>query len=385
MARSFLRLLEQHPGFRTEGVLAMSLASPPQADVAGLKRLAQFHEALLSRLQGLPGVEQAGGINAFPLSGSMANGMFLILTGMEDQHLSFEDWTAWAKNHPDRVGQAEFRVASAGYFPAMGIPLVRGRLFEQTDGPDAPHVAVISESLAQQAFAGRDPIGQSIQFGNMDGDLRLFTIVGIVGDVRDYGLDSQPQPTFYAFYRQRPSNTVNFTVVLRGKGDLAPLMAAARSVLREMAPDVPARFQTAEEILVHSVAERRFALLLLSVFGSTALLLAAVGIYSLTAYAVQRRTQEIGIRMALGAQRGDVLRMILTQSSRLVVIGTALGLAGAIALTRYLRSLLFEVSPTDPATLAVITLLLGAVAILGSLGPAWRATQVDPLAALRYE
>ncbi len=382
MARSFLRLLEQDPGFRIEGLVTMSLASPPPADAAGRERLAQFHEALMARLGSLPGVEQVGGINAFPMSGGYANGLFLIMQG--DEEIGTENFARWAQN-PERSGYAEFRIASAGYFRAMGIPLLRGRLFEERDGPNAPHVAVISESLAQQQFPDHDPLGQRIQFGNMDGDMRLFTIVGIVGDIRERGLDAQPRAMFYGNYRQRPGAASNFTVVMSGQVAAGSLVVSARSILREMAPEVPPRFRTIEDIVSRSLAGRRFGLLLLGVFGGAALLLAVLGIYGVTAYAAEGRTQEIGIRMALGAQKGDVLRLILRQGSRLVVMGAALGIAGAMVLTRYLRTLLFEVSPTDPATLVAITVLLGAVAILATLIPARRATRVDPMVALRYE
>src|SRR5712691_4449973 len=177
---------------------------------------------------------------------------------------------------PSLAGEAEFRVASKNYFAAMGIPLLRGRLFDERDGPDTTHVAVISASLAQSRWPAEDPIGKQIEFGNMDGDLRLFTIVGIVGDVRELGLDAIPRPTFYGQFRQRPNAARNIIIVLEGAAQTARLGAAARDVLRNIAPEIPARFQTLDEIYSASLASRRFALELMGIFAGTVLLLAVL-------------------------------------------------------------------------------------------------------------
>jgi predicted permease len=383
LGKSFARLLSVDPGYRTSGAIVMDVDIPTGFGDDGVEnaRIARLHDEMLARLRAIPGVEQAGGVNRFPLAGGGANGVFLITS---KPVADFKEFEALTKN-PALTGQAEFRAATADYFRAMRIPLVRGRLFDEQDTPEGQHVAVISRSLAEQRWPTEDPLGQSIEFGNMDGDLRLMTIVGIVGDVREMGLDTKPQPTFYANARQRPGTTSSFTYVLAGSAPPAALTSAARNILHELAPDVPPRFRTIAQLLSASVAGRRFNLVLLASFGASAMVLAMMGIYGVTSFAVGQRTQEIGIRMALGAGRGDVLRMILGQSSRLVLAGVAGGLLGAMWLTRLLARLLYSVAPTDAPTFAACAVLLGLVALGACWIPARRATRVDPMVALRYE
>jgi putative ABC transport system permease protein len=384
LARSFLQLLAVDLGFRTEQTLAMQLALPYPEDEAGSARLVRFHDEMLARLRTIPGIEQVGGANELPLAGGFyPNGTFLILN-RPDEVANFEDFDRLA-NQPERVGDAQYRVASEGYFRTMDIPLVRGRLFEQRDAPDAPHVAVISESLARARWPGENPIGKLIQFGNMDGDLRAFTIVGIVGDVREQGVATEPQPTLYAHYRQRPLATSRFTYVLHGTAPPGAVIASARRMVHDLDPELPPRFRTLTEIYSGSLADRRFNLLLLGVFGVTALLLAALGIYGVTAYSVARRTQEIGVRVALGAQRSDVVRLVLAQALGLAVAGVGIGLLAGLAITRLMRGLLYGVTPTDPVTLAAVPLFLIVIAVLAAYFPARRATRVDPVIALRSE
>jgi predicted permease len=283
------------------------------------------------------------------------------------------------------VGYAEYRVASEGYFRAMGIPLVRGRLFDERDTPEAPHAAVISESLARTRWPGQDPLGRLIQFGNMDGDLRAFTVVGVVGDVREQALDAEPKPTFYGFSRQRSGAAATFHVVMAGRVDPAATIPAARAALRELAPDVPPRFRTIEEVFSSNLAARRFSLLLLGAFAAAALLLAVIGIYGVISYTVTQRTREFGIRMALGARPGDVRRLVVREGTTLALGGAALGIAGALAATRLLASLLYGVSTTDAATFLAVPLLLVAATLLASWVPARRATRTDPMIALRAD
>jgi putative ABC transport system permease protein len=286
---------------------------------------------------------------------------------------------------PGRSGYAAYRIASDGYFRVMDIPLLRGRLFDDRDAPDVTHVALISESLARVQWPGEDPLGKWIQFGNMDGDLRPFTVIGVVGDVREQSLDVEPQPTVYAFHRQRPRQARDFTLVMRGPADAAAMTAAARRTLGELAPEVAPSFRTVEELVARPLAPRRFSMLLLGVFGAAALLLAAMGIYGVTAYGVAQRTQEIGIRMALGAGSATVLRLVVRQGAVLALTGVVVGLAAALVLTRLLAHLVYGVSTLDPVSFAGAALFLTTVAVLASYLPARRAARVDPMVALRAE
>jgi putative ABC transport system permease protein len=384
LAKSFMRVLQIDPGFRPDRTVAMDISlqsSDPQ-------QVARFHEQLLERISRIPGVTAAGGVSNLPMTGGGPDGLFLIVNSADPSEAQLKDfkyYKALAQNPLTRKGSAEYRVASANYFAAMGIPLVSGRTFNAADTANTEHVAVISQSFARQYFADEDPIGKRIQYGNMDGDLHTLHIVGVVGDVRDYGLASNLKPTLYANYVQRPRKAADFTVVTRG--DLAPaaLIASLRGTVEELSHDVPMKFRTVEQIFSSSLNDRRFNLVILGVFAVVALLLAVTGIYGVMSYAVTQRTQEIGIRMALGATVTDILKMIIWRGFKLVVAGLAVGIAGALALTRLLSSLLFNISATDPLTFAVVSLLLAAVALAACYIPARRATRVDPMIALRYE
>lgn len=394
LGKSFYRLLRTDLGFRTDGAVAMELSLPsPRMDeqrykqfMESYKRLKEqgiapditvqlsaeeerqrlFQRQLLERLSTTPGVVAVGSINSLPLTGGGADGNFFI------------------NNDPARKGQSDYRLASAGYFAAMRIPLLRGRTFDASDLPNAPNAAVVSQSIAQKYWPNEDPIGQTIQFGNMDGDLRLLHIVGVVGDVHDYGVDEPSVPTIYGNALQRlPSSSL--TLVVRGQGEASAYIPAMRDTVRSLDPQLPLKFRTLDQVFSSSLDQRRFSLVIFGVFGATALLLAAMGIYGVTSYAVAQRTQEIGLRMALGAQTGDVLKLVLRNGMSLAFIGAAVGVAGAYALTRVMASLLFEVVPTDLATFITVSVGLIAVALLACFIPARRATKVDPLVALRYE
>src|SRR5260370_30397314 len=262
----------------------------------------------------------------------------------------------------ERVGTADFSVATDGFFQTLGIPLLKGRIFDERDDPDSPHVAVISASLAHERWPGQDPIGQTIEFGNMDGDIRLLTIVGIVGDVHQYGLDAPAPPTVYVNLFQRPVPWMTITMLT--DADTQLVTTSARRVLQALNPEIPPRFRTFAQVYSASLGSRRFNVFLIGFFGFVALLLATAGVFGVMAYSVSRRTREIGVRVALGASSGDVLRMILSQGLRTILIGIALGLAGSLALTRTIRSLLFAVSPTNPITPPAVLLLLGTAATL---------------------
>jgi predicted permease len=389
LGRSFLHLMQQQTGFRTEHLITMEVAGPDNLDQPGPQQEAllqgriRFHDEIEAGMRAIPGVTEVGGIDAFPLTGYGADGWFLILEGTPPPR-DFDEFSDMMRNK-ERAGSAEFRIASSSYFNTMEIPLVRGRLFEDRDTIDAPHVAVINETLAKSRWPGRDPIGLQIEYGNMDGDLRPFTIVGIVGDTRDGGLAAAPKPMFYGNARQRPGRIAIFTIVAQTTGDPADLMANAGQIVRRLDPDVPPRFRTIQQIVTRSVADRRFSLLLLAAFAGSALLLAVIGIYGVMSYVVTLRTQEMGIRLALGAKPGDIARLVLAQGARLVVTGLALGLLGATLLTRLLSTMLFGITPTDPATYAMVAGGLALTAVAACQIPAWRATRVDPLTALRSE
>ncbi len=394
LGKSFYRLLQIDPGFRTESAVAMELnlpnvgvdkkryqdfmqaygrllehGIPPDTTVqvtAEEERQRLFQEQLLERLGQLPGVSAVGTISLLPLRGDGPDGTFLI------------------NNDPARKGSADFRRASAGYFAAMGIPLLRGRTFDRSDQPNSPHAALISESMARKYWPNENPIGEAIQFGNMDGDLRLLHVVGVVGDVHDRGVDAATKPMVYANGLQRlPSSSMS--VVVRAQVSPAALVPAMREAVRSLDPQLPLNFRTLDQVFSSSLDQRRFSLVIFGAFGTVALLLAAMGIYGVTNYAVTQRTHEIGIRMALGAQVRDVLKLVLRNGMSLALIGAALGVAGAFATTRVMSSLLFGVAPTDPATFTAVIVVLIVVAFLACYLPARRATRVDPLVALRNE
>ncbi|HEY0765137.1 MAG TPA: ABC transporter permease [Pyrinomonadaceae bacterium] len=394
LGKSFYRLLQIDPGFRTESAVAMELSLPDlRADeerykkfMDSYKRLVErgeasdnptkfsadeerqrlFQQQLLERLSTTPGVVAAGTINHLPLAGGGPDGTFFF------------------NNNPARKGNADYRLASGGYFAAMGIPVLRGRTFDRSDLVNSPNAAVVSQSFVKKYFPEEDPLGQTIQFGNMDGDLRLLHIVGVVGDVHDYGVDVAVGPTVYGNAQQRlPSS--NWTVVARAQVEPGSLVPVMRETVRAMDSQLPLKFRTLDQVFSSSLDQRRFSLVIFGVFGVVALVLAAMGIYGVTAYAVTQRTREIGIRMALGAQIGDVLKLVLRYAMSLVVVGTIVGLAGAYAITRVMSTLLFQVTPTDLATFIGVPLLLLVVALLASLIPARRATKVDPLITLKAE
>jgi len=368
LGRSFLRLWQIDPGFKTGNAVVMRLALPSTITTEEDEQLRQFYVQLLDRLGRLPGVAAVGGIASLPLTGPGARGTFLI------------------DNDASRPGQAGYAPASASYFAAMGIPLLRGRLFDRSDTVNSPHAAVISESLARRYWPHEDPLGQRIQFGNMDTDKRLLNVVGVVGDVRQT-LDAEAGPMVYAYSLQRPQwwQVSSLSIVVRASNDPPGLILAMRDAVAALRPDVPLSFRTLDQVFSSSLDQRRFILAIFGVFAAVALLIAAIGIYGVMAYTVTQRTHEIGIRLALGAQAGDVLKLFIAQGFKLALIGILLGLGGAWALTRLMTTLLFSVSTTDPLTFIVITLLLTGVTLLACYLPARRATRVDPMIALRDE
>jgi predicted permease len=390
LGRSLMKVLEVDPGFRVDKIVAMDVALPwvGQSNSSPKATQGVFYANLMDRLKQIPGVRQVGAASALPLDGGLPDGMFLRMTREElPKNSGNEEELARQFNvlfqQKERQGSADFGVVTDGYFQTLAIPLLRGRIFDARDTPDSPHVAVISDSLARTAWPAQDPIGHTIEFGNMDGDPRLLTIVGIVGDIHDYGLDAPPRPTVYVDLFQRPRTWMTITMLT--DADAQPVTTSARRILAELNPEIPPRFRSFAQIYSASLGSRRFNLLLIGSFGIVALLLATAGVFGVMAYSVSRRTREIGVRVALGARSRDVLAMILSQGIRTIMIGVLIGLAGSLALTRTLSSLMFGVTATDPLTfLAVIALLISA-ALLACYIPARRATKVDPMVALRYE
>lgn len=381
LGRSLLHVLSVDPGFRTEGLIAMDLSVAASDDPAARERLVPFYATVLERLQAVPGVKEVAVASGVPMDGGRPDGLFALITP-EEAPKTMDDLKGLFQQK-ERLGTADFCAVSPAYFRALGIRLARGRTFEESDGLAAPHVALITESLARSRWPGEDPIGRTIEFGNMDGYLPLLTIVGVVADTREYGPEQPARPTVYVNLLQRPRFWA--TVVIRSDGEPGTTIAAARGVLRQVAPDVPPRFRTFSQIYSAALAGRYFNLTLVGAFAGTALLLAVAGIYGVMSYSVVRRRREIGVRVALGASAAQVRFMILRQGLSTTALGLGAGLVGAFGLTRTLESLLFGVKPTDPVAFAGVAALLAAVAGLASYVPARRATGVDPVEALRQE
>jgi ABC-type antimicrobial peptide transport system permease subunit len=407
LSRSLLRVLSTDPGFRTERVATIDLALPSAFDPAQKVTRVQFLNELFNRTRALPGVSEVGGTNSLPLgTGISGDGGFAEVNPQqlsprtleminrvsqgnitEDSPLVKEltDFFEQLFRDPEHSGYADYACASEGYFRVLGIPLRAGRLFDNRDSADAPHVAVISESLAREKWPNQDPLGRTIEFGNMDGDPRLLTVIGVVGDVRERSLETPPRPTIYVNYRQRPQRTYNFSMVIRTSGDPGAVIASARRIVRDLNPDIPPTTNSFTTIFAASMSNRRFNLILFAIFAGTALLLAIAGIYGVLSYSVERRTREMGVRMALGANTSNVLRLVLRQAMTTALIGIVIGLAGSFILMRFMQSMLYQVSTFDPLTFVAVASLLLAVAVLAAYLPARRATKVDPIVALRYQ
>jgi predicted permease len=367
LARGYLRLATADPGFDLRGAVTMTLGLPSNVSVRQDEELRQFYVQLLDRVAALPGVRAAGGINALPLAGQGVAGNFVI------------------DGDPALRGTASYRVASAGYFPALGIPLMRGRLFEPSDSVDGAHVAVISESLARTTWPGEDPIGRRVQFTGLDGDRRPLNIVGVVADVKNDGLDADPRPTVYAYSLQRPQwwQVSRLAVVIRTDQDPATLVPALRAEVERLRPDVPLQFRTLREVASASLTPRRFSLVLFGVFAVTALAIAGLGVFAAVSYAVSQRTRELAIRTALGATRGRLVAAVLRHGLAFVAGGLVAGFAGALLATRLIANLVYGARVVDVATFAAVALLLLAVAAAACWLPARRASAVDPMAAIR--
>jgi predicted permease len=379
--RSLMKVLEVNPGFRVDKIVTMDVSLPWVEDPKAKAVQANFFSNLIDRLKQIPGVRKVGATSGLPMDGGLPDGVFLLMS--QNEIPKTMEGFGPLMQQKERIGNADFCVATDGYFQVLGIPLIRGRIFDEHDGADTPHVAVISESLTRDRWPNQDPLGHTIEFGNMDGDLRLLTIIGIVGDTHEYGLEAPPRPTVYVDLFQRPRPAITLTML--SDAETGSVTSAARGILQDLNPEIPTRFRTFSQVYSASLGSRRFNVILIGFFGLTALLLATAGVFGVMAYSVSRRTREIGVRVALGAGSRDVLGMILSQGLRTIFIGVVIGIAGSLALTRTVESLLFGVTATDPLTFGGVTLLLVVSALLACYIPARRATKVDPMVALRYE
>lgn len=368
--KSFAQLTRIDPGFRPDRVLTASV-SLPEGKYDEDAGQAEFFQRALERISALPGVDRAGAIFPLPLGGDDVDGSFAVE----------------GRPGPSRGESpiAEFFIASPGYFQTMGIPLRGGRVLSETDNAVAPKVLVINETLARRFFPAENPIGKRLTIATIKARQVSCEIIGVVGDVRERQLDLPPQPQYYVSYLQFPMSGMSL-VARAASGDPTNLVSSLRAGVRSVDSDQPiAEVKTMNQLMAEAVARQRFSALLLSLFSLIALVLAAVGTFSVMSFSVAQRTHEIGIRMALGAQVRDVLRMIVGQGLILASIGIAVGVLGAVALTRVLADLLFNVSATDPLIFIGVSALLFVVSLVACYLPARRAARVDPTIALRYE
>ena len=361
LVKSFIRLMQVDPGFDANNLLVFNVGlpsstTPPQQD--------DFYRQVVERLQALPGVQSAGAVSRLPLAGGNSSRSFN-LPGVKKDY------------------DADIRVSTPTYFQTMAIPLLKGRYLSDQDVQGSAQVAVVNQALVQKVFAGQDPVGRYIEnFGPMKDKIQ---IVGVVGNVHHADLASTPRPEVYLAFGEAHWPSV-FMAVRAKTSDPLALTPAAQNAVASVNKDIPlANLRTMEDVIAQSVLRRKFAMMLLSVFAGLAMLLAAIGLYGVMSYTVSQRTHEVGIRMALGAQKVDVLKLIVGQGMTLVGAGIVLGIVASIALTRLISSLLFGISARDPLVFGLFAALLAGVALLANYVPALRATKVDPMIALRYE
>jgi putative ABC transport system permease protein len=361
MMKSFVRLTQVNPGFNPDNLLIFNIGLSSSADTA---RQTSFYQEVLERVRSVPGVQSVGAVSRLPLSGGNSSRTFNI-PGSSQSY------------------SADIRVSTPGYFQTMEIPLLKGRNFTAHDSSPSLPVAIINAAAAANIFPGQDPIGKYLtNFGPAKAKLQ---IVGVVGNVRHVALETAGRPEVYTPLAQAPWPSM-FISLRSALSNPLSLVPAVQSAIWSIDRNVPlANPRTMQDVLAHSMMRRKFAMLLLSIFAGLATLLAAIGLYGVISFSVAQRTKEIGIRMALGGQRMDMLRMVLRQSGMLVLIGMLAGVPVALGATRLLGTMLYGVGATDLVTYLLVIALLGAAAFLASVIPAFRATKVDPMVALRYE
>jgi len=365
LVQTFVRLIHVDTGFRTDRILTMEIALPKTAYTPA--RASTFFLSLIDRLAALPGVEAAGLTSGVPLSG-LEN---LLPVTAEGQ----------PRPQPGHEVISDYRVITAGYFEALGIPVLEGDSIQPS--PDAPRVW-INQTMARALWPGRPAVGRRLKLTGYDRDGAWHTVAGVVGDTRYTGLDRALRPQVYVHFGQDPKEQM--AVVLRSYGDPTLLVASARQAVQTLDPDQPiARVRTMQQIVTTSVANRRFQMVLIGIFAALAVALAVVGLYAVVSYSVAERIHEMGLRLALGARPANLVRLVLSEGLRLVVLGIAIGVGAALLLTRFLEALLFGVDARDTITFVVAPAILLAAALLGCLAPARRAMRVDPAVALRAE
>ena len=370
LIKSFSRILGVSPGFEPKNVLTAGVSLPAARYPSDTSRIA-FWDQALPRIAAIPGVRSVGITSVMPFSGGWSTGTF-----------SVEGYTPKpGENNP----WGDIRIASPGFAEALQIPLKKGRFITEQDLAGSPAVVVVDEEMVRRYWPNTDPIGKRIFFGAAPGTpVEYITVVGVVGHAKQESLDAEDRVQLYFPYRQSASGFMS--LVVRTNVPPETLIQPLRQAVLSVDKDQPlANVKTMEALLADSVGQRRLSMLLIGVFAMVALLLASIGIYGVMSYSVAQRAHELGIRMALGAARGNVLGLVLRQGMTLVLIGLALGIGGAFALTRFLESQLFGVDPTDPATFTIVAVVLASVALVATLVPALRATRVDPLVALRQE
>ncbi|HQX65116.1 MAG: ADOP family duplicated permease [Dokdonella sp.] len=371
LARSFVQLLNVDPGFNADGAIAVQVSQPWTQDAEVAAETARRYATLMQEFAAIPGVSVVGGVSSLPLTSEGANGSFF------DGAVSNFDQAP-----PAPIGNAEFRVASPGYFEAAGIPLLDGRAFAETDHAEGGHVAVISAAVAKATWGDQDPLGKQIQFGNMDGDLHLLTIVGVVGDVRQHGLDREAVGTVYVDLAQRPQVAAEFNILVRTRLPMAAVMPSLRRVLETSATGIPYSVRPLAEVRASSLADRRFSLLLLGAFAGVAFTLAISGLYGLMAFAVGQRQGEFALRQALGSTRQRIAALVVKGGMRIGITGVVVGAIGAVALARVAGNRMQGVPTIDVPALLGVCIVLLITLLVACLLPARRASAMTPRDAL---
>jgi putative ABC transport system permease protein len=368
LASSFVHLLRADLGFNPQHLLTMQIfLSPSQYDERDPKAALLLHQ-MLERVRALPGVDSAGLVNALPITGGPSTDF--VIVGQPAPFLGDEP-------------SADIRIVDSAYFSTMGMPLQAGRTFTERDNASTAPVLIVNQTLARKFWPNENPLGKRVTMKDWGAPL-TGEIVGIVGDVKARGLDEADEPMLYWPYHQFPQ--IFNAIVVRSDQDLATLIPAIKSQIWSVDKNQPvSEIQPMEEVLFDSVARRRIYMALLGVFAGAALSLAAVGIYGVMSYSVNQRIHEIGLRLALGAERADVLRLVMTEGAKIALFGIAIGIAFALALTHLMTSLLYGVTATDPTTLFAVATVPLLVAMMACYVPARRAMRVDPMVALRYE
>jgi putative ABC transport system permease protein len=368
LIKSFAKLENVNPGFNPRNAFTFEI-SLPKLQYPDDASIVRFNNEAQRRIATLPGVQSAGFSTILPLAGTNSDWSFAI--------------EGAPSNDKSPSPDEEKRQVSPDYFRALETPLINGRFFTDADNADAPRVMIVNQAFAKKFWPNENALGKRITFDNPKKNPKWITIVGVVGDIRHFGLDTEPKPEMYVPFAQEPYFTTIY--VARSNQDLRGLVPATRREIRAIDPAVPlANVRTFENVIADSIAPRRLSVVLLGVFAGVAVLLASVGIYGVMSFLVVQRTHEIGVRMALGAQRSDVLKLVLSRSLKLISAGTIIGLVVALMSTHTLRALLYSVSAFDTATFALVTILLGAVALAASYLPAMRATKADPMIVLGH-